>query len=80
MRLKSFSVFLGVFLLTIADVKAQGIVPTLDFNSYFVDRENWRIKNMDKFQNRISGLVSYYGHFYNTKTNSTGPYHRPHKS
>ena len=36
MRLKSFSVFLGVFLLTIAAVKAQGIVPTLDFNNYFV--------------------------------------------
>lgn len=36
MRLKSFSVFLGAFLLDIATIKAQGIVPTLDFNNYFV--------------------------------------------
>lgn len=33
-----------------------------DFNKLFVDEKNGRIKNKDKFQNRILGLVSHVSH------------------
>lgn len=33
-----------------------------DFNTLFVDEKNGRIKNKEKFQNRILGLVSYVSH------------------
>ena len=36
----------------------------IDFNRYFVDEEHEKIKNKNKFQNRIVGLVSYYGNMY----------------
>ena len=35
-----------------------------EFNLYFVDPKNYRIKNVDRFQNRIIGLCSYYGSIY----------------
>jgi hypothetical protein len=35
-----------------------------DFDMYFVDTINNKIKNADKFKNRIIGLVSYYGNMY----------------
>ncbi len=35
-----------------------------DFNKFFVDMENKRVKNKSKFQNRIVGLTSYYGDFF----------------
>ena len=54
MRLKSFSVFLGVFLFTIAAVKAQGIVPTLDFNSYFVSFQEGFFRPIE-----IQPIISY---------------------
>lgn len=36
-----------------------------DFNKYFIDPIKLKIKNKEKFQNRITGFVSYYGSFYN---------------
>lgn len=38
-----------------------------DFTKYFIDEENGRLKNKDKFRNRILGLVSYTGDLFNTK-------------
>jgi hypothetical protein len=35
-----------------------------DFKQYFIDQPKNNIKNEDKFQNRIFGLVSYYGDMY----------------
>jgi hypothetical protein len=35
-----------------------------DFDLHFVDRKTYRIKNVDRFQNRIVGLCSYYGSIY----------------
>jgi superfamily II DNA or RNA helicase len=35
-----------------------------EFNDFFVDYAAKKIKNKDKFQNRIYGLVSYYGNIY----------------
>lgn len=35
-----------------------------EFNNYFVDEKTNKIKNSDKFINRIYGLVSYYGDAY----------------
>jgi hypothetical protein len=35
-----------------------------DFNEFFIDQKEISIKNKDKFQNRIFGLVSYYGDYY----------------
>jgi SNF2 family DNA or RNA helicase len=35
-----------------------------DFITYFIDKENNIIKNKSKFQNRITGLISYYGDEY----------------
>jgi superfamily II DNA or RNA helicase len=34
------------------------------FNNFFIDRENNTIKNRSIFQNRITGLCSYYGNYY----------------
>lgn len=34
------------------------------FENYFVDRDIQRIKNAGRFQNRIIGLLSYYGDYY----------------
>lgn len=36
-----------------------------DFSMYFIDLKNKKIKNKAKFQNRIVGLTSYYGAYYN---------------
>ncbi len=38
-----------------------------DFHKYFIDEKNNDIKNIDKFKNRIYGLTSYYGEFYDNK-------------
>lgn len=35
-----------------------------DFDMYFVDEKKNKIKNVDRFQNRIFGMVSYYGSLY----------------
>lgn len=35
-----------------------------DFDMYFIDDENNKIKNADRFQNRIFGMISYYGSMY----------------
>lgn len=35
-----------------------------DFNRFFVSMKDKKIKNRAKFQNRISGLISYYGIYY----------------
>ncbi len=35
-----------------------------DFQKYFIDQSTNKIKNEDKFKNRIYGLVSYYGDMY----------------
>lgn len=37
-----------------------------DFRNFFIDKEDgvFKIKNKNKFQNRIFGMVSYYGDFY----------------
>jgi superfamily II DNA or RNA helicase len=40
-----------------------------DFNKFFVDTDKIRVRNRAKFQNRITGLLSYYGQFYNAGTN-----------
>lgn len=40
-----------------------------DFNTYFVDSTNNKIKNAEKFKNRIFGMVSYYGSMYFGKKN-----------
>jgi hypothetical protein len=39
-----------------------------DFDMYFVDHGKNKIKNIDRFQNRIFGMVSYYGSLYFGKT------------
>jgi superfamily II DNA or RNA helicase len=39
-----------------------------EFRDYFVDYENGKVKNKDKFTNRIYGLVSYYGDLYFSKS------------
>lgn len=36
----------------------------INFDNYFVDTEKMKVKNKAKFQNRIAGLVSYYGKMY----------------
>jgi hypothetical protein len=41
-----------------------------DFNRFFIDEKNKRVKNKAKFQNRIVGLTSYYGQYYNITKNS----------
>lgn len=43
-----------------------------DFNKYFVDNTYGRIKNKDKFQNRILGLVSYVTHTLVNAKNANG--------
>lgn len=35
-----------------------------DFMSFFIDRKENKIKNKGKFQNRITGVISYYGDMY----------------
>ena len=35
-----------------------------DFVDMFVDTETNKVKNVDKFKNRVYGLISYYGQFY----------------
>ena len=35
-----------------------------DFDAFFVDKKTTKIKNVEKFKNRIFGLVSYYGNMY----------------
>lgn len=35
-----------------------------DFNAYFVDFKKNKVKNKDRFQNRIFGMCSYYGSLY----------------
>jgi len=35
-----------------------------EFEDYFIDRENKKVKNREKFSNRIYGLTSYYGDLY----------------
>jgi hypothetical protein len=35
-----------------------------EFENFFIDRKNKRIKNKEKFSNRIFGLTSYYGDLY----------------
>ena len=40
-----------------------------DFDMYFVDNKPNKIKNADRFQNRIFGMVSYYGSLYFGKKN-----------
>lgn len=35
-----------------------------DFKKYFINEDNSSIKNINKFMNRIFGLISYYGDFY----------------
>lgn len=41
-----------------------------DFQKFFIDQSNNDIKNEYKFQNRIYGLVSYYGDMYTNKIES----------
>ena len=36
----------------------------VEFENYFIDKEDFKIKEKDKFTNRIYGLVSYYGDIY----------------
>ncbi len=38
-----------------------------DFVNMFVDSESNKVKNIEKFKNRIYGLISYYGQFYFNK-------------
>lgn len=38
-----------------------------DYLNYFIDRKGNKIKNVDKFKNRIFGMTSYYGDFYHRK-------------
>lgn len=49
-------------------IAGQNILPTVweDFNTYFIDNTHDKIRNKVKFQNRISGLLSYYGQMYFT--------------
>lgn len=44
-----------------------------DFNKFFVDMKNKRIKNKAKYQNRITGLISYYGDKYGIKNKTDFP-------
>lgn len=44
----------------------------IHFNNYFVDSKNHKIKNKNKFQNRINGMISYYGDEYFDKENREG--------
>lgn len=45
-----------------------------DFDMFFVDNKKNKIKNADKFKNRIFGLVSYYGDMYfGSKTKENFP-------
>lgn len=50
-------------------IARKDVLPTKweDFNSLFVDLVGKRVKNAAKFQNRIVGLTSYYGSYYNNK-------------
>jgi len=41
-----------------------------DFNMYFVDTKTNKIKNVEKFKNRIFGMCSYYGDLYFDKRNT----------
>jgi hypothetical protein len=43
-----------------------------DFYAYFVDSKKNKIKNKDRFENRIFGLVSYYGSLYFGNTQQKG--------
>lgn len=43
-----------------------------DFDMYFVDAKKNKIKNVDRFQNRIFGMVSYYGSLYFGKKSKDG--------
>jgi len=54
-------------------IARQEVLPTSwdDFNRYFVDMQNKKIKNKAKFQNRLSGLLSYYGSMYNANKTSS---------
>ena len=50
-----------------SDIKSQTtLFPELqvDFDRFFVDNKKNKIKNNDRFQNRIFGMVSYYGNMY----------------
>ena len=51
---------------TVDDKTTTVLFPELkkDFYMYFVDRKTNKIKNSDRFQNRILGMVSYYGDLY----------------
>ena len=53
---------------------AMPLFPELqkDFYAYFVDSKKNKIKNKDRFENRIFGLVSYYGNLYFGKTQQKG--------
>ena len=44
-----------------------------DFNNFFIDYKKNTIKNASKFQNRIVGMVSYYGSIYFDKTQDGYP-------
>ena len=49
-----------------------------DFDAFFVDYKNNKIKNSEKFKNRIFGLVSYYGNMYfGSKTKDDFPTEYP---
>ncbi len=48
-----------------------------DFISFFIDKKNNTIKNKDKYQNRITGLVSYYGDKYFSGTKPGFPEEYP---
>jgi hypothetical protein len=50
-----------------------------EFEDFFIDYNNNTIKNNDKFENRIYGLVSYYGdvYFSNNKTKENFPEELP---
>jgi superfamily II DNA or RNA helicase len=51
-----------------------------DFNVYFVDKNTNKIKNAEKFKNRIFGMVSYYGSMYfGKKSNDDFPEEYPTK-
>ena len=43
-----------------------------EFDSFFVDKPNHKIKNAEKFKNRIFGMCSYYGNMYFGKTTKDG--------
>ncbi len=42
-----------------------------EFNEYFVDKKTMNVKNIDMFTNRVYGLSTYYGPFYETAGKKT---------